>query len=277
MPGDKEVIKTTCPRDCYDACGISVIKRDGAITRVLGDPDHAVARGALCGKCALAYNGAFRDPTKRLMTPLKRVGPKGTGKFEPVSWDEAIADIAGQFTAIVAENGADRIIQAHYTGTCSVIANNFPLRFFGRLGALEVDPDTVCNMAGHVALGYVIGTSALGFDPRTAKDAASILVWGANPSATAPHQHKHWLKEAPGKIIVIDPVRHETAKAADLFLQPFPGSDAALAFTMLHILKREGLLDEKFIAEHTIGWSELEPALASCTPEWGEADRKSVV
>ena len=271
MPGEKEVIKTTCPRDCYDACGISVIKRDGAITRVLGDPDHAVSRGALCGKCALAYNGAFRDAEKRLLQPLKRVGPKGEAKFEPVSWDEAIGDIAGRFKAIVAESGADRIIQAHYTGTCSTIANNFPMRFFGRLGALEVDPDTVCNMAGHVALGYVIGTSALGFDPRTAKDSASIVVWGANPSATAPHQHKHWLKEASGKVIVIDPVRHDTAKAADLFLQPFPGSDAALAFAMLHVLKRDGLLDEKFIAAHTIGWSEVEPSLAACTPEWGEA------
>ena len=77
MPGEKEVLKTTCPRDCYDACGIVAIKRDGAITRVLGDPDHPVSRGALCGKCALAYNGVFRDPEARLLTPLKRAGAKG--------------------------------------------------------------------------------------------------------------------------------------------------------------------------------------------------------
>ena len=86
MPGEKEVLKTTCPRDCYDACGIVAIKRDGAITRVLGDPDHPVSRGALCGKCALAYNGVFRDPEARLLTPLKRAGAKGEGRFEPVSW-----------------------------------------------------------------------------------------------------------------------------------------------------------------------------------------------
>ena len=271
MPGEKEVLKTTCPRDCYDACGIVAIKRDGAITRVLGDPDHPVSRGALCGKCALAYNGVFRDPHVRLLTPLKRAGAKGEGRFEPASWDEAIGDIAARFKQIAEGDGADRIVHAHYTGTCSLIANNFPMRFFGRLGAREVEPDTVCNMAGHVALDYVIGTSGIGFDPRTAKDANCILVWGANPSASAPHQHKHWLKEAPGTVIVVDPVRHPTAEQADIHLQPFPGSDAALAFAMVHVLVRDGLIDRAFLDAHALGWDELEPAIAPCTPAWGEA------
>ena len=271
MTGEKEVLKTTCPRDCYDACGIVAIKRDGAITRVLGDPDHPVSRGALCGKCALAYNGVFRDPEIRLQRPLKRTGSKGEGRFEPVSWDEAIEDIAARFTRIVENDGADRIVHAHYTGTCSLIANNFPMRFLGRLGAREVEPDTVCNMAGHVALDYAIGTSAIGFDPRTAKDSHCIVVWGANPSASAPHQHKHWLKEAPGTVIVIDPVRHPTAEQADMHLQPFPGSDASLAFAMVHVLVRDGLIDRAFLAAHALGWDELEPAIAPCTPAWGEA------
>ncbi len=271
MTGEKEVLKTTCPRDCYDACGIVAIKRDGAITRVLGDPDHPVSRGALCGKCALAYNGVFRDPEVRLQTPLKRTGAKGEGRFEPVSWDEAIGDIAGRFNQIAEGEGADKIVHAHYTGTCSLIANNFPMRFLGRLGTREVEPDTVCNMAGHVALDYVIGTSVIGFDPRTAKDANCIVVWGANPSASGPHQHKHWLKEAPGTVIVIDPVRHPTAEQADMHLQPFPGSDAALAFAMVHVVVREGLIDRAFLDAHALGWDELEPAIAPCTPAWGEA------
>ena len=271
MPGEKEVLKTTCPRDCYDACGIVAIKRGGVVTRVLGDPDHPVSRGALCGKCALAYNGVFRDPAARLLTPWKRVGAKGEGRFEAVAWDEALRDIAARFQAIADGDGADRIVHAHYTGTCSLIANNFPMRFLGRLGAREVEPDTVCNMAGHVALGYAIGTSVIGFDPRTAKDAGCILVWGANPSASAPHQHKHWLKEAPGTVIVVDPVRHPTAEQADLHLQPFPGSDAALAFAMVHVLVRDRLIDRAFLDAHTVGWDELEPAVAPCTPAWGEA------
>ena len=272
MPGEKEVLKTTCPRDCYDACGIVAIKRGGAVTRVLGDPDHPVSRGALCGKCALAYNGVFRDPHARLLTPLKRAGAKGEGRFEPVAWDEALRDIAARFQAIAGGDGdgAGKIVHAHYTGTCSLIANTFPMRFLGRLGAREVEPDTVCNMAGHVALDYAIGTSVIGFDPRTAKDAHCILVWGANPSASAPHQHKHWLKEAPGTVIVVDPVRHPTAEQADMHLQPFPGSDAALAFAMVHVLVRDGLADRAFLDAHTLGWDELEPAIASCTPAWGE-------
>ena len=254
MPGKKEHVRTTCPRDCYDACGIVVIKRGGAITKVLGDPEHPVARGALCGKCALAYNGVYRDPEARLTTPLRRVGPKGArgamdqSRFEPIGWDEALETVAGRLKAIVDEAGAQAILHTHYTGTCSMVAGSFPGRFFNRLGATEVDPDSICNQAGHVALNYILGASTVGFDPRAAKDAACIVVWGANPHASAPHAHKHWLKEAPGKLIVIDPLRHPTAEQADLHLQPFPGSDAALAFALLHVIRRDGLLDKAYLA-----------------------------
>ncbi len=271
MAQDKEVILTTCPRDCYDACGIAVVKRRGRITQVLGDPGHPVARGKLCSKCAIGYNRAWRDPEVRLTRPLKRVGPKGEGEFAPVSWDAALAAIAERFKQIVATSGPQTIFHTHYTGTLSLIGYHFPLRFFHRLGATEVDPDTICNNAGHVALGYVYGTSQVGFDPRTARDSACVMVWGANPSASAPHAHEHWLAEAPGKIVVVDPIRTPTAQAADLHLQPFPGSDAALAFALLHVIWREGLIDRAFVTAHTIGWDELEPMLADCTPEWGEA------
>jgi anaerobic selenocysteine-containing dehydrogenase len=265
---EKDVIRTTCPRDCYDSCGIAVVRRDGAIAKVLGDPDHPVSRGALCGKCAIAYNGAWRDPAARLGRPLRRTGAKGEGRFEPASWDEAIGAITARLKTIPGE----KVLSAHYTGTCSLIANNFPNRFFNRLGATDVEPDTVCNNAGHEALNYVYGTSLAGFDPRTARDARCIVIWGCNPSASAPHAHKHWLPESPARKLVIDPVRHETAKAADLHLQLYPGSDAALAFAMLHVLRRDGLIDRDFIAKHTVGWDELEPILAACTPDWGAAE-----
>ena len=120
-------------------------------------------------------------------------------------------------------------------------------------------------------LAYYYGTALDGFDPRTARDAACIVVWGANPSASGPHAHEHWLREAPGKVVVIDPIRTPTAQAADLHLQPFPGSDAALAFALLHVLWRDGLIDSDFVAAHTVGWEELEPLLADCTPAWGAA------
>jgi anaerobic selenocysteine-containing dehydrogenase len=265
-----EVVLTTCPRDCYDACGVAVVKRGGKIRHVRGDPDHAVSRGRLCVKCSTAYNGVLLDPQARLLTPLRRVGVKGSGRFEPVSWDEALAEIAERLHAINAGAGPETILNAHYTGTFALLGYFFGMRFFNRLGATEVDPDTICNKAGHVALDYVYGTSLDGFDPRTARDSGCILVWGANPSASAPHQHEYWLPESPATVIVVDPVRTPTAREADLHLQPFPGSDAALAFALLGTIHREGLCDLGLLSEHVLGFDELEPQLAGCTSEWGE-------
>jgi anaerobic selenocysteine-containing dehydrogenase len=266
-----EIVRTTCPRDCYDSCGILVVKRDGFARQVRGDPNHYVSRGKLCEKCSAGYNREWRDPKVRLTRPLRRVGRKGESRFEPISWDLAFAAIAERFGAIAATSGAHAIINAHYTGTISLLAFLFPLRFFNRLGATEVTPDTICNMAGQVALSYVYGTGLSGFDPRTVGDAATLVVWGANPSASAPHTQEHWVAKARGRVIVIDPIRTATAAAADLHLQPFPGTDAALAFALLHVLRRDGLVDRGFIEAHTIGWEELEPLLDHCTPSWGEA------
>ena len=271
MPGDKEIIRTTCPRDCYDGCGIAVIKRGGKITKVLGNPDHPTSRGALCGKCAISYNGVWRDENARLLHPLRRSGPKGSGRFERISWQDALGEVASRFAAIAKEHGADKIVHTHYTGVCSTLAYGFPSRFFRRLGATEIEPDTICNNAGHAAWGYVFGDSHTGFDPRTAQDANCILVWGANPSASAPHAHKQWLRESPAQVIVVDPVRHDTAAEADIFLQPFPGTDAGLAFAMLHVMRREGLFDERYIADCVLGYDEVAPMLDGCTPAWGEA------
>ena len=264
-------VRTTCPRDCYDSCGILVTLTDGKIKNVRGDIDHPISRGKLCRKCTIGYNGAFLDRDQRLTTPLRRVGPKGEGRFEPISWEAALAEIGARFSGIVSEHGADTILNAHYTGTCSVLASALPMRFFHRLGATEVDPDSVCNKAGHVALDYVFGSSTTGFDPRTSADTRCVLVWGANPAASGPHQFEHWLGASPGTLIVVDPLRTETAASAGIHLQPFPGTDAALAFAMLHVLRRDGLIDAGFVEAHTLGYEQLEPMLAECTPQWGEA------
>ena len=266
-----EVVRTTCPRDCYDTCGVSVHKRNGVIESVRGEPDHFVSHGQLCTKCSIGYNNEWLDPQARLTRPLRRVGRKGEGRFEPVSWDVALAAIAERLKRVVATVGPQAILNTHYSGTISLIAFLFPTRFFHRLGATEVTPDTICNMAGHVALSYVYGTSVSGFDPRTGDAAACILVWGANPAASAPHVHEHWLAKLPGKVVVVDPIRTATAETADIHLQPFPGSDAALAFSMLHVIHRDGLIDHDFVGRHTSGWHELEPMLDECTPAWGEA------
>lgn len=244
--------------------------RSGSIRHVRGDREHAVSRGRLCRKCTTAYNGVVIDPDARLLTPLQRTGPKGEGRFEPVSWEAALGEIATRLGGVVETSGADTILNAHYTGTFALLGYHFPMRFLRRLGAREIDPDTICNKAGHVALEYLYGTSLDGFDPRSAADAECIMVWGANPSVSAPHQHEHWLAEAPGRVIVVDPIRTGTARAADLHLQPFPGSDAALAFALGHVIVRDGLADDAFLAAHTIGFSELAPLLEPCTPAWAE-------
>ena len=271
MTNDEQWIKTTCPRDCYDGCGIIVHKRNGEIFKVKGNRDHPSTRGPLCAKCAVSYNGVWLDETARLLYPLKRSGNKGAGEFERITWDEALTEIAQRFADIDRRHGADRIYQTHYTGTCSVIAGNFPERFFDHIGATEVNPDTVCNAAGHVALSYVFGNSVTGFDPRTVRDSECILIWGANPSHCGPHVHKHWLREHGAKVIVIDPVRTDTAVSADLHLQVRPGADAALAFAMLHVMRREALVDENYIKDHVQGYEEVLPSIECCTPEWGKA------
>ena len=268
MP-DRDIIKTTCPRDCYDACGIAVVRRNGEIAKILGDPDHAISRGGLCGKCAIAYNGAWRDPALRLQQPLRRIGPKGTGSFAPIGWDEALAEIAVRLGGLVDAGAAASILHTHYTGTVSQIAGGFPARFFNRLGATEVDPDTVCNKAGHLALELVFGSSVDGFDPRSIADAETLVIWGANPSHSAPHQHRYWLREAQARgtrVIVVDPISHDTAALADLHLKPRPGTDAALAFAWLNVLWTRGLVDRDFLANHVVGAEELVPAIERMTP-----------
>ena len=266
-----EIIKSNCPRDCYDGCGILVHLEDGKQPRVTGDPDHPVSRGKLCDKCGISYNGVWQDENARLLTPLRRTGPKGSGQFEPISWDNALSTIAQKFNGIINEKGAEAILGMQYSGTLSMLAYMFPNRLMHKLGAARVDYSTICNAAGSVAWHLLYGDgAAMGFDPRTARDASCILVWGANPSHSAPHMHKHWLKDSPARVVVIDPVRTATAAEADLHLQPRPGTDAALAFALLHALRENGSFDDSFIAEHCVGAPELEADIERCTPQWGE-------
>jgi len=263
-------IKTNCPRDCYDGCGIIVERRNEGSHRVLGDPDHPVSRGKLCSKCAVAYNGVWQDDSERLLHPLRRVGPKGSTNFERISWDEALGAVAAKMNTAIDSYGASSILHTHYSGTLSLIGYAFPNRLFNHLGASEVDPDSICNAAGHVAWTLQFGNSVKGFDPRTSKDSKCILVWGANPSHSAPHAHEYWLGEASARVIVVDPIRTDTAAMADLHLQPRPGSDAALAFSLLHCLQQSRSFDEEYIASNTIGFEEIIDDIRRATPSWGE-------
>ena len=172
------------------------IAADGTVN-VVGDPAHSVSRGALCGKCSIGYNGVWRDPSVRLTRPLKRVGPKGAGRSSRSSGTRRLPISPIVSTRSAATTVRPQFLQTHYTGTCSLIAGTFPLRFFNSIGATEVDPDTVCNKAGHVALQLMYGESTRGFDPRTIDGSHCVMIWGANPSTSAPHVHQYWLSETP--------------------------------------------------------------------------------
>src|SRR5262245_19473036 len=122
MAATSEIVRTTCPRGCYDSCGIVVVKRRGLVRQVRSDPDHPVSRGKLGEKCSAGYNREWRDPRDRVTQPMRRVGRKGEGRFEAVSWNTALTTIAERFRSIVATTGPQAIINTHYTGTISLIA-----------------------------------------------------------------------------------------------------------------------------------------------------------
>ena len=265
MPETDTLIKTTCPRDCYDACGMSVRVRGGVIQNVMGDRGHHVAQGKLCGKCAIAYNGVFRDAEKRLSVPLRRVGKKGEGVFEPVSWDAALADIAARLKKI---SDPRTIYHTHYTGTLSMIAGGFPGRFFNRLGATEVDPDTVCNKAGHVVLADMFGTSLSGFDPEQIGQRPLPDGLGRQPFAQRA-AHALRLGEIHGRGSSLSSIPSPPARRSwpTFTCNCGPGSDAALAFGMLHVIKKAGLFDHAFIEKHVLGFDGVEAEIDAATPE----------
>ena len=164
------------------------------------------------------------------------------------------------------------MLNAHYTGTCALIDGSFPQRFFNRFGATEVEPDTVCNNAGHVALRYVYGSSEEGFDPERPRLARPASSCGARtPRRARRTRTTTGSARRAGEVIVIDPIRTPTAAAADTYLQLRPGSDAALAFALAHVIRRDGLVDDAFVRDCVLGYDELEPLLEPCTPAWAEA------
>jgi anaerobic selenocysteine-containing dehydrogenase len=254
-------MRTVCARDCYDSCGLLAVPDADGRLMIRGDKSHPVNQGGICAKCSIAYNGSYQNDALRLTMPLRRAGKKGQGKFKPISWDEALDEISSRLRNVLREEGPQAILNAHYTGTRGVLARDFPMRFFHAIGATEVSPDTICNIAGQLAAEYLYGSGLQGFDPREIADAACVVVWGCNPSVTGPHTHRHWLKSTDAPLVVVDPVKTDTARKADLHLQLRPGSDAMLAFAVLKVLKLQGGLATGFIAQHVMGWEDIDRQL----------------
>lgn len=250
------VFPSVCSLDCPDQCGLLVHKQDGKIVKIEGDPAHPVTQGAICNKVRNMAERIY-DPA-RLRYPLKRIGRKGESRFERISWEEAIQTISSRWKTVIAEEGAEAILPYSFYGNMGRIsAEGMDRRFFNRLGASRLQY-TICEAAGTEGYRYTMGGS-FGTDPEDTVHAKLIIMWGINAVST--NMHQVMLAEKARKngatIVVIDVHKNRTGRWADWFIPVMPGTDAALALGMMHILFEERMTDEAFLRTYTVGHEEL--------------------
>jgi len=239
---------------------------NGRATRLQGDPNHPVTRGFLCGKVAQYLEREYsRD---RLLYPQKRVGDKGEGRFERITWDEALDTIAQRLGAIARQYGPEAVLPYSYAGTMGLLNNaGMDRRFFHRAGASRLDR-TICSSAGGAALTATLGLR-YGTEPEQFRDAKLILAWGANIHGTNIHLWP-FIVEARrngAKLVVIDPIRTRTAALADQHLTINPGSDLALALGLMHVIIGEKLYDADYVDRYTNGFDALRKRVESYVPD----------
>jgi len=257
--------RAVCTKDCPDTCGLLVKVEAGQIVSVKGDPDHPFTNGFICQK-ATHFPGHVHS-NKRIVTPLRRTGPKGSGKFEPIEWKEALDEVASRMKLLSSEFGPETILPYSYAGHMGLVHRNAGHAFFNRLGASRLNY-TICGPAA--TAGY---EASLGSGPSTEIETASqsdyIIIWGSNTLTTNVHAWPYFsmARKAGATLIVIDPYRNRTAQQADIHLMIKPGTDAALAMAMMHVLIDRDMIDHDFIAQKTIGFEELKARAAEYTPE----------
>ncbi|UZJ80912.1 molybdopterin oxidoreductase family protein [Fictibacillus sp. KU28468] len=250
------IFPSVCPLDCPDQCGLLLHKTDGKITRVQGDPNHPVTKGNICNKVRNMPERIY--DSKRLTTPLKRTGPKGSGQFEPITWDEAIESIASKWKNLIASAGPESILPYSFYGNMGILsAEGMDRRFFHRLGASRLD-QTICSVAGSVGYKYTMGGS-FGIDPEDTIHSKLIIFWGINAVSTNMHQVAlaQKARKNGAKIVVIDVHKNRTGILADWFIPILPGTDSALALGLMNLLFEDGLADLEFLQEYSIGYQEL--------------------
>jgi len=262
------VVRGACPHDCPDTCAWEVsVGRDGRATRLVGDKRHPLTRGGLCAKVNSYLEDRVYSPD-RLLHPLRRVGTKGAGEFERISWDVALGKIGERWRAIIAAHGADAILPYSYMGTQGMVHGMaMDSRFFVRLGAARLER-TICGDNGQAGVAATLGTDT-GFDPEDLEHSRLILLWGTNTVVTNLHL---WpviqrARKAGAQVVVIDPVRTRTAQSADQHIRPMPGTDAALALGMMHVIIAEGLQDDDYVERYTLGFNALRERLEQFSPD----------
>jgi len=264
-PKTSLTVRGACPHDCPDTCALLTTVENGVAVRVHGNPEHRHTDGALCTKVS-RYTERTYHP-ERILRPLKRVGPKGSGQFEPVSWDAALDLIATHLKAIAARD--PQAIQPYsYAGTMGLVqGEGMAARFFHRLGAAHLDR-TICAAAGGEALVQTLG-GKLGMKVEHFTEAKLILIWGSNSIASNLHFWRlaQQAKRDGARLVCIDPRRSETADKCHEHVALRPGTDAALALALMHQLITHDWLDHDYIAQHTLGWQALRERALLWPPE----------
>ena len=252
---NETVVRGACPHDCPDTCALLVTVRDGKAIRVAGDPAHPTTHGALCAKVSRYPERTYS--ADRILTPMRRVGRKGEGRFEPASWDEALDAIAGRLAEVAARD-PQRILPYSYAGTMGwVQGDGMGQRLFHRLGASLLDR-TICSSAGMTGLAYTLG-GAVGMDVERYADSKLILIWGSNSITSNLHfwTFAQQAKRRGAKLVAIDPYRTDTAQKCHQHVALLPGTDAALALGMMNVLIAEGMVDRDYVERHTLGYADL--------------------
>ena len=254
-----------CPHDCPDTCALITTVEGGVATKVQGNANHPMTGGVLCAKVSKYAERTYHP--ERVRTPLKRSGPKGSGQFTPVSWEEALSDIAQRLHTI-AQHRPEAILPYSYAGTMGLVqGESMDRRFFHQLGASLLDR-TICASAGSEALLHTYG-GKLGMHVQFFAESQLILIWGSNSIGSNLHFWRiaQEAKRNGAKLVCIDPRKSETADKCHEHLQLLPGTDAALAFALMHELIVNDWLDHDYLAQHTLGWE----ALKARALEWPPA------
>ena len=243
-----------------------VTVENGRAIRVAGDPDHPVTKGFLCAKVNRYVERTYHDD--RLTTPMRRTGPKGSGEFEAITWDAALEEIATRLGDIArSSDGPEAILPYSYAGTMGLVqGSSMDHRFFNLLGASKLDR-TICSMAGTIGMRMTVGAN-VGADSEGVPESDLVLLWGTNTLTANPHLWPFILQaRARGApIICIDPIQTRTAMQCDEWLPIRPGTDAALALGMMHVLFAQGLEDREYLEQHTLGHEAMRGRAAEWTP-----------
>ena len=260
---------TICPYDCPTSCGLLATTDGTQILSIDGDPSHPASQGLICGK--MRHYAEEINSGKRILTPLKRTGKKGSASFTPITWEEAIAEITAHWKSLIASDGPSSVAYCYYAGVLGIIQRHCVQAFFNRMGACDLKK-TLCSTAKSEGYASVAGTTGC-LDPRELKDSDFYLIWGSNVAATRLHTLKDLTaaKKAGKKLIQIEVYGAPMAPYTDDTILIRPGTDGALALAMMHVLVCEGLADEEYLREYTLGYEEFKHTLTEYTPAWASA------